>query len=138
MYLIPTDEVEKILMHVEAAFPREASGLLLRREFKQFTLLSVVGTPIEENTPLSFRIRGAGIKKIAESLRGSGTRTCGCFHSHVVGGACPSRRDCAARKEPGDLWLIYSVRFRNLNLFRWDGKRFKRERFLIIPSLSTP
>lgn len=138
MYLLPIDQIDQLLTCVQAAFPREASGLLLRREFRRFTVLSVAGTSSEENTLFSFRIRDAAIDKIAESLRGSGTRIGGCFHSHVVGAARPSSRDCAATKEPGDLWLIYSVRFRNLNLFGWDGMTFQKERFLMAPSLATP
>lgn len=133
MYILSIHEIEKLLTSAQTAFPREASGLLLRREFKRFTVLSLAVTSSEENTPLSFRIRDAAIDEIAESLRGSGTTICGCFHSHVVGPARPSNRDCAATKEPGDLWLIYSVRFRNLNLFGWNGMTFQKDRFLIAP-----
>src|SRR6202051_3066050 len=121
MHILPTAQIEHLLTHVRAAFPREASGLLLRRDFKRFTILSVAGTSSTDNTPLSFRIRDGAIEKIAESLRGSDTRICGCFHSHVLGKAYPSSHDCAATKESGDLWLIYSVRFRDLHLYRWDG-----------------
>ena len=134
MYLLPTAQIEHLLLHAQAALPREAAGLLLRRDFKRFAILSVVGTSSMENTLISFRIRDAAIKKIAESLQGSGTTICGCFHSHVVGAARPSSHDSAATKEAGDLWLIYSVRFRDLNLYRWDGTTFQKERFLIAPS----
>lgn len=137
MYVFPINQFEQLLVCVQEAFPREASGLLLRQEFKRFKVLSVAGTSSEENTLHSFRIRNAAIDKIAVSLRGSGTRICGCFHTHI-GVARPSRHDRAATKEPGDLWLIYSVRFRNLNLFKWDGMTFKKERYLIAPPLATP
>ncbi len=130
MYLLPINQVERLLTHVRTTFPREASGLLIRRELKRFTILSVEGTSSEENTLLSFRIRDEAIDKIAESLKDSGARVCGCFHSHVVGAARPSRYDRATTKEPGDLWLIYSMRFRDLNLYRWDGLMFQKERFL--------
>ncbi|HTB01896.1 MAG TPA: Mov34/MPN/PAD-1 family protein [Bradyrhizobium sp.] len=134
MYLLPTAEIEYLVIHAGAALPREASGLLLRRDFRRFTLLSVAGTSSRENTPLSFRIRDAAIKGIAESLQGTDARICGCFHSHVVGAARPSSIDCAATKGLGDLWLIYSVRFRDLKLYRWDGAAFQTERFLKVPS----
>lgn len=133
MHILSIHEIEKLLTSVQTAFPQEASGLLLRREFKRFTVLSLTVTSSEENTPLSFRIRDAAIDEIAESLRGSDTTICGCFHSHVVGPARPSSSDCAGTKKPGELWLIYSVRFRNLNLFGWDGMTFQKERFLIAP-----
>lgn len=138
MYLIPTAQIKYLLAHVQVALPREASGLLLRRDFKRFTILSVTGTSSTENTLFSFRIRDAAIEKIAESLKGSDTRICGCFHSHVVGAARPSSRDCAATKKSGDLWLIYSARFRDLNLYQWDGMTFQKERFLLVASPATP
>jgi proteasome lid subunit RPN8/RPN11 len=138
MYLFPINQIEQILTFAQAAFPRESAGLLLQEEFKRFTVLSVAATPIKENTLLSFRIREAAIDKIAESLRGSGMIICGCFHSHVIGAASPSRHDNAATKKPGDLWLIYSVRFRNLNLFEWNGSIFHRERFRVVMPLITP
>ena len=137
MYIFPIDQIEQLLTYAWAAFPREASGLLLRREFKRFTVLYVVATSNKENTLISFRIRDTTIDKIAESLRGSETRIGGCFHSHVLGAARPSTLDRVATKEPGDLWLIFSVRFRNLVLFEWDGMTFQRERFRIAPSLAT-
>ena len=133
MYVLPLDQVEQLLTHVQAAFPWEASGLLLRREFKRSTILSIAATPSDENTLLSFRIRDAAISRIAASVKGSGTRVCGCFHSHVLGAARPSVRDSASPKTPGDLWLIYSARFRDLKLFRWDGTTFQKERFQIRP-----
>lgn len=137
MYLFPIDQVGELLACTKAALPREGAGLLLRREFKRFTVLSVAATSNEENTLLSFRIRDVAISKIAESLIDSGTKICGCFHSHVLGAARPSKRDCAATKKRGDLWLIYSVRFCNLNLFSWDGATFQKERYRIAPSLPT-
>ncbi|MBI4539227.1 MAG: Mov34/MPN/PAD-1 family protein [Gemmatimonadetes bacterium] len=133
MYLLPIDQIEQFLTHVQAAFPREASGLLLRREWKRFTVLSFVATSSEENTRLSFRIRDAAINTIAESLRASGTRICGCAHSHNFGKAFPSSHDCAATKGPCTLWMIYSVPRRDLKLFVWDGTTFHKERFRIIP-----
>lgn len=133
-YVFPIDQIGKLRTFVKVAFPREAAGLLLRREFKTFTFLSFAPTPNEDNTLLSFRIRDAAIDRIAESLINSDTRICGCFHSHILGAARPSKKDRAAKKMPGDLWLIYSVRFRNLRLFSWDGAAFQKERFRIVPS----
>ena len=135
MYILPIDELEKVLTSAQTAFPRETSGLLLRQKFGRFTLLSLTVTSSAENTVLSFRIRDAAINEIAESLKGASTTIGGCFHSHIIGPARPSSRDCAATKEPGDLWLIYSVGFRDLNLFRWSGMTFQKARLLIVPSL---
>lgn len=132
MYLLQIDEVERILAQAKTAFPLEASGLLLRQAFRRFTILSVIETSIEENTLSSFRIRDAEISKIAKSVENSEKKICGCFHSHVLGPARPSRRDSLPDKERGDLWLIYSLSFRDLNLFRWDGSKFQRDRFQIV------
>lgn len=138
-YVIPIDQIGKLVTFVKQALPREAAGLLLRREFKSFTILSFAPTSNEENTLLSFRISDAAIDRIAESLMNRDTRICGCFHSHILGAARPSPKDSAAIKKSGDLWLIYSVRFRNLRLFSWDGLRFRTEHFRIafrMPPLS--
>jgi len=132
VYIFPINQLEQLLACVHEAFPLEASGLLLQREHKRFTVLSVVGTSSEGNTPLSFRIRSAAIDKIAESLRDSDTKICGCFHSHVLGAARPSKRDTAATKEAGDLWFIYSVRFQALKLYGWNGRAFQKEHFRIV------
>jgi len=137
VYVFPVDEIEKVLASAQTAFPKEASGLLLRQEFGRFMLLSVTETSNEENTPLSFRIRDEVIEKIAKCLKGSGKAICGVSHSHVLGRAWPSSVDCAATKERGDLWLIYSVAYCNLRLFKWDGMTFERTRFQILPSVGT-
>jgi proteasome lid subunit RPN8/RPN11 len=132
MYLFPISQLERFLKHIRAALPREASGLLLGREWGRFTVLSFAGTSSEENTPSSFRIRDAAIERVAESLQGSGMRICGCAHSHNFGRAFPSRYDCAAEKGDCILWMIYSVPRRDLNLFVWDGASFNKERFRIV------
>lgn len=132
MYVFPVDEIEKVLASAKTAFPSEASGLLLRQQFGRFTLLSVTETSNQENTLLSFRIRDEVIEKIAKSLKGSRRAICGVSHSHVLGRAWPSSIDCAATKERGDLWLIYSVAYRHLRLFKWDGMTFQRTRFHIL------
>jgi proteasome lid subunit RPN8/RPN11 len=137
MYLLPIDQAGKLVACVNAAFPREAAGLLLRQESRKgIVLLSVVPLSPTENTPFSFRIRDASIDDVEKSLANSGMKVCGCFHSHVFGPARPSKHDCAALKCPGDLWFIHSVRFRRLRLFLWDGRRFRTERFRIALSAS--
>ncbi len=135
MYLLPVIQLKKLLVDAESALPREASGLLLGRDFGRFTALSVIATPSHENTIISFRISNSDIDRVEEQLRGSDTRIRGCFHSHVFGAARPSSVDCSATKAPGDLWMIYAARFSNLKLFRWNGTSFQRERFGILPSL---
>jgi proteasome lid subunit RPN8/RPN11 len=120
-----------MLEQVRAALPREASGLLVGESCARATALSVYGTRSDENTPVSFRIRDEAIRNIEESLCGTGVRVRGCFHSHVLGAARPSRYDRDGARAAGELWLIYSVRRRELRLYEWDGKTFQKRRFRI-------
>jgi proteasome lid subunit RPN8/RPN11 len=133
MYLFPVGQLQLFLAHVSAALPREGSGLLLGRKWRRHTLLSFVPTSSEENTPVSFRIRSDTLSRVAQSLAGSGTGVCGCAHSHLFAGAYPSERDSAAVKGPCTLWMIYSLRRRDLRLFVWNEEAFSRTRLRIIP-----
>jgi proteasome lid subunit RPN8/RPN11 len=133
MYLLRATQLAVLLDHVEAAFPTEAAGLLLREEIGRFTFLSVAPTPSCENTLTSFVIRDADIDKVADSLNSSPVKVGGCFHSHILGPARPSPRDVAGAGSSGGLWLIYSVRFRQLNLFHWNGSKFRKERLRVLP-----
>lgn len=138
MYILPVDQVERLLACVDDAFPCEAAGLLLGREVGRYTVLTITDMGSSENTLLSFRIRDAAIAQVAASLEGSETKIRGCFHSHVLGDARPSRTDCEGAKDFGDLWLIYSLRLRRLNLFRWRGRAFTKEPFRVSPPLASP
>jgi hypothetical protein len=131
-YLISTLQVERFLAQVRAAFPREASGVLLGCDWRRYTLLTFVATPWEENTPRSFRIREEQIGRIAASVAGTGAQICGCAHSHGFGRACPSPRDAAAVKGQCTLWMIFSVPRRDLKLFAWEHGDFTRQRLRIV------
>jgi proteasome lid subunit RPN8/RPN11 len=132
MYLLKIAQLQKLVNHIELTKPSEASGLILAKNFEEHILLSFIETSSEENTMISFRIRDKEIKEIAHSIEGSGLRICGCFHSHILGPARPSYFDGIAPKTVGDLWLIYSVRFLDFNIFSWDGNAFHKERFRLI------
>jgi proteasome lid subunit RPN8/RPN11 len=138
MHLLPLAEALRLLRHAQDAYPREAAGVLLGREWKGATWLSFVGTPHDGNTPASFRIRDAAIARIAAEHRGTGAAVCGCAHTHNVGPARPSPRDHASRKGPCRLWLIYSVPHRDLNLFSWDGTGFRREPLRLVAGPAAP
>jgi proteasome lid subunit RPN8/RPN11 len=118
-----------LLIGVREAFPKEASGILVQQAYKRVSVLSLVATSSEINTPTSFRIEDDAIESVQRSLAHTRARVCGYFHSHIGGPARPSSRDVAGAKDQGELWLIYSVRFRDLRLFRWNGAAFERERF---------
>jgi proteasome lid subunit RPN8/RPN11 len=131
VYELTTRSLNELLANVRGAYPKEACGALIGTARGRATRLSVVPTSSEENTPISFIIRDRALRSVAESLGPSST-ICGCFHSHVLGFARPSKRDCAADKSTGDIWLIYSIRFQDVRLFTWDGARFNRTRFRVV------
>lgn len=137
-YIIGVGSISSILENVRSAFPREASGMLLGEGSAGATILSICPTRCDENTPVSFRIRDETIRNIEESLRGVDVRIRGCFHSHILGAARPSKYDRAGSKAAGDLWLIFSVRFNELRLFEWDGNAFQRKCFRISSSTRKP
>lgn len=132
MYLFRLSEIGQLAARAEAVFPREASGLLVRRAVRGDHLLSVCVTSDAENTIDSFRIRDAEIDRLTRELRGTNGRVGGCFHSHSLGRARPSRVDRAQPKKMGELWLIYSVPERDLQLFEWNGTAFRPRRYRIL------
>lgn len=136
MYLLPANQLLPLLRVVHDALPREASGLLVQREAKRGLLLSILPTPASDNTLHSFRISDESIAKTVRSLAGTGDLVCGCFHSHVLGPARPSKFDRLAASNVGGLWLIYSVRYQELNLFVWNDGEFRKERLCITLALN--
>jgi proteasome lid subunit RPN8/RPN11 len=130
--LIQLDELQKLLYYVEKAFPCEASGIILGQEFRGFTKLFFIETSNKDNTLFTFRIRDAEINKISDSIKGSEKSIVGVWHNHLIGPARLSKYDCVSAKERGDLWLIYSVKYSDINLFRWDGMSFRKLRFGIV------
>src|SRR5436853_4657038 len=99
-YVFPLSELTAFLTHIQAACPREASGVLLRRDWRRTPTLFFAGTSHAENTATSFRIRDSAIREIADSPRFRDAQVCGCAHSHNLGRAFPSRQDIAAEKGP--------------------------------------
>lgn len=131
MYAFEDHNIGELVQLAKGAYPREASGLLFKRRVRGYTLLSFVGTSCEDNTPLSFRITDAAIDGVVQSLGASNAELCGVGHSHTIGPSRLSLQDQSAAKARGDLWLIYSLRFKTLALFEWSGGAFRRRRFRI-------
>jgi proteasome lid subunit RPN8/RPN11 len=131
MYVLPYAQAERALLGAREALPNEASGVLLGRRRRREIELHLVLTSSAENTPASFIIRTATYREVQSSFAGSGLTVCGCFHAHPRGPSRPSERDRQAKKNIGDLWLIYSLNWRELKLFEWDGQDFERQRYRI-------
>ncbi len=131
MYVLPYAQAERALEGARQALPNEACGVLLGRPRRRDIELHLVLTSSAENTPASFIIRTATYRQVQSSAAGSGLTVCGCFHAHPRGSSRPSKRDRRAEKNVGDLWLIYSLNWRELKLFAWDGRDFERQRYRI-------
>jgi proteasome lid subunit RPN8/RPN11 len=131
MYILFDTELRRLRAAAMSALPCEASGVLIRKESRRETILSLVVTASDRNTPRSFMIGRETIRNIQRTLIGSSSSVCGCFHTHILGTPWHSRRDRTEPKPTGDLWLIYSVRFREFELFEWDGNEFQRMRLRI-------
>ena len=127
MFAIEIDALANLLRQARLAYPREACGLLVGAAARGGVRLSVLATETDRNTAVSFLIQDAAVERGQKALR-SGETLCGVFHSHILGPARPSRRDRAGARTPGELWLIYSLRFRDLKLYEWDGGQFTRKR----------
>ena len=132
MYVFTVDQISRIIKQAKETFPRECCGLLLWKASRARGVLSVVPTVDTENTSVSFLIKSSTLREVREFARASGAEVRGCFHSHVIGAARPSKHDSRASKEAGGLWLIYALRSGRLNLFAWSGGRFVRKRFRIV------
>lgn len=130
-YIISAGSIRDIMTSSHSALPKEASGLLLGEGSAGSVILTVRNTTYDENTLVSFRISDKTIRSTEQSIAWTKLKIYGCFHSHVLGIARPSKRDCASPKRTGDLWMIYSVRYRQLKLFEWDGSAFQKRRFRV-------
>lgn len=123
--LLPRDQQRRLTSAVRRAYPREACGLLFAPPGRPVELRLVPTAPTW-NTPASFRIKAREIERSRREREALGESLVGCFHSHVISGARPSRSDRLGAKRLGGLWLIYSVRWHQLALFHWDGTDFER------------
>ncbi len=129
-YVIKLGTIRTILKLSNQSFPVEASGVLLCKKSHNGFILYVAPCSSKENTTVSFIIRDIEIKKV--KANNPTLQFCGCFHSHVIGPAYPSKMDCSGKKSPGELWLIYSARYKQLRLFSWDKTKFFQKNFTLI------
>ncbi len=130
MYTLSADQLNYFLKHIKESYPKEGSGLLAGCSCENYRKLSFHGTPTEHNTAKSFRIKTSTIAEVSRSLE-PGLEVCGCAHSHNYGPAIPSKKDFLANKDKCILWLIYSVPYKQLNLFEWKGDTFEQVEFEI-------
>ncbi len=97
----------------EAAWPREACGLLLGRTMGRPVVVEVTRAAPSENVAAdperSFEVAPALFARLAADPASGGARLVGLYHSHPDGPAAPSPRDRAAAWQDGWIWLITAV-----------------------------
>lgn len=127
MYWISRATFRQIRALAENSLPVEASGILLAAGQE----LKVLEVSSRFNTPVTFLIARSDIERVSIAVEGGPWRICGCFHSHTVKAANPSIADANGARDFGGLWLIYSVRFREIRLYFWQGNTFHRRKLKI-------
>ena len=125
MFRLGRSEFGRLVDEAHDAYPREACGLLFAPAGWP-SELRLVPTVATWNTPVSFRIAEQEINRVRRRRRALGEDLLGCFHSHVLSRAWPSKYDRQGAQRLGGLWLIYSIPTRRVALFDWNGRRFQQ------------
>tara|TARA_A100001037_G_scaffold101034_2_gene92049 strand:- start:1246 stop:1746 length:501 start_codon:yes stop_codon:yes gene_type:complete len=101
-----------VVDHAERSFPQECCGLLIGEEANGLVQVAEIheSENLANDPGRRFEVDPALRLKLQRSLRGSGHRIIGIYHSHPDGPAHPSPRDLEAAWEPELVWLIMSVR----------------------------
>ena len=96
----------------EAAYPEECCGLLSGSEDAGVVAVAGVhgSANLAEEPARRFEVDPALRLRLQRTLRASGRRVVGIYHSHPDGPARPSPRDLEAAWEPELVWLVVGVR----------------------------
>ncbi len=140
------DDLSEVLSHLEAAWPKEGCGLVLRdgtgrlrvrpmeNAYDRYRAADPERYPRTSRTAYAFAAREQIAVEREQKARGE--RTVCIFHSHVEVGAYFSAEDEAqAAPEglplfPGVAWLVVAVnggRTTAAKLYRWTGSGFEGE-----------
>ncbi len=125
MLLLKPEDLKRIADHAEAAYPREACGLLLgfQRAGGDFEVTRMAESEnkavadgndrfeIDPELRLSLmrEARDAAPAAMLAAMPGASHGIIGHYHSHPNGSARPSATDLAMVWEPGLIWLITAV-----------------------------
>lgn len=112
MITVPAQMLKQICDAAEAAYPREACGLLIgRRRAAEIVVTRVVASdnlaPADEND--SFEVDPQVRFDAMRAAEAAGEEIVGHYHSHPDHPAQPSTRDLSMAYEPELAWLITSV-----------------------------
>jgi proteasome lid subunit RPN8/RPN11 len=131
MFYLSLEDWAALLDLAERAWPREICGLLLLGPGRR-PILRLRPSGGHSNTRLSFHIADDEVKSQMRQSDPRRERLVGCFHSHTLGPARPSRRDKEGAAAGGGMWLIFSPGRREARLFEWQGGSFRRRRLRLI------
>ena len=109
-FILPQPLRAQIAVEARAAFPRECCGLIEgTREGEAVHAAALHPTANFSAAPDSFEIDPSAHIRLLRTLRGTGRRIVGCYHSHPNGRPEPSERDRASGGEEGFVWLIAAL-----------------------------
>lgn len=129
-YFISRQTIEFLILKSLAAYPNEASGLLIKKIVRSNGFLQIAFTSSYNNSPTYFYISNKQIINCQLRLN-LNEEIVGCFHSHNFGPSKPSTLDSKGIKKEGELWLIYSTKYKSLNLYKWNFGKFIKAKFKI-------
>lgn len=113
MLFVPRAELKRIVDAAEAAYPREACGLLIgrMREDGAYRVSTIAESANRDPSgrPDRFEIDSRLYIDIERRLRGTPEAVIGHYHSHCDHRAQPSETDLELAWEPRFVWLIVAV-----------------------------
>ncbi len=116
MIVVTSSDLRRIVDLCEAAYPREACGLLVGHDDSGDAEPTVTVSRVEPSANVAegdnrshFEVDPALRLRLQKDLRGGPERVIGLYHSHPNSGAQPSSTDLDAAWEPDLVWLVTSV-----------------------------
>lgn len=111
MLVLSARQMASIASAAEAAWPAEGCGLLIGRGRRVVTVTRVMAADnlLKAEGNDRFELDPAVRFAAERSVRGTGERVIGHWHSHPDGSAKPSATDLAQAWEPDLIWLIIGI-----------------------------
>ena len=136
MLVVDADQLKAIADDAEAAYPREACGLLVGRLLPgDHRVVARVerAQNVAADPRKTFEIDPGLRIGLERELRGQALAVIGHYHSHPDGPARPSARDLSMALEPDLAWLIVAVVEGQASHLRAYLPRLDRQGFRALP-----